>query len=158
MDEEEVVYTTLEEQDIDELARLYERRKELVPGTDEYDANLQLIERTHKMQNEIRKIDQVYVTKEDDRRHELELKQKEYDLKMEELKARLREIDSNMDMKDKEMRQRRNELIVKIVELSLGTGISLASAWCMFKFNIKYGKVGTLEAIRLLDIFRKRKR
>ena len=146
MNEEEVVITTIEEVDKQELARLYDLLSSMEPGSEEYDKILSLIEKIRKVSNESARIEQIYHTTQENNEHESELKTKELEFKC-------KELEQDGELKKKELKQRKLESALKIGETILKTGSTLFMSWVILKTNLKYGPIGTKDAWNM--IFRK---
>ena len=116
MDEETRVLT-IEEQEAQELGRLYAALETKEPGSEEYNSILNEITKIRSNLNEGNKI---WVQKD--------------------------ENDSKMALEEKKMKQDRVFSVLKGIGHGISLGLTLGMSWVTLKYNIKFGPISTRDA------------
>ena len=116
MDEETRVLT-IEEQEAQELGRLYAALETKEPGSEEYNGILNEITKIRSSLNEGNKI---WVQKD--------------------------ENDSKLALEEKKLKQDRVFGVLKSIGNGISLGLTLGMSWVTLKYNIKFGPISTRDA------------
>lgn len=117
MDEETKVYTSIEELETEELARLYSALGETQPGTDEYN---QILNQITKIRTSLNEGNKIWVQKE--------------------------ENENKNALEEKKLKNDKVWKVLGAIGNGISLVSTVGMAWVTMKYNIRFGPISTRDA------------